>query len=154
MEPNSSFPYPTGKEVKCMEGLKLWRNSSSEINKEVYKGNGANKQNKIDNNFGAALDFSDTNKANFNVTLWSEPSRAKSASSFNFSRLPRLVNMASNVYLQALQGSGTQILFEFMKEVPTTLRISALLAAVVDLLLRMTTFGLLLFPVTVSMLVF
>uniref|UniRef100_A0A803M189 ABC transporter domain-containing protein n=1 Tax=Chenopodium quinoa TaxID=63459 RepID=A0A803M189_CHEQI len=146
---NSSFPYPTGKEVKCVEGLKLWRNSSSEINKEVYKGNGANKQNKIDNNFGAALDFSNTNKANFNVILWSEPSRAESAFSFNFSRLPRLVNMASNVYLQALQGSGTQILFEFMKEVPTTLRISASLSEIVDLFLRMTTFGLLLFPVTV-----
>uniref|UniRef100_A0A803L939 ABC transporter domain-containing protein n=1 Tax=Chenopodium quinoa TaxID=63459 RepID=A0A803L939_CHEQI len=153
MEVRNPVPWPPAlkipPEAQFFIPLSDWE-SSSEINKEVYKGNGANKQNKIDNNFGAALDFSDTNKANFNVTLWSEPSRAKSASSFNFSRLPRLVNMASNVYLQALQGSGTQILFEFMKEVPTTLRISALLAAVVDLLLRMTTFGLLLFPVTIS----
>ncbi|XP_056686471.1 ABC transporter A family member 10 isoform X2 [Spinacia oleracea] len=144
---NASIPYPTRK-VKCLEGLNLWRNSSSDINTEIYKG--ANKQNKIDNKFAAAFDFQNTNKANFNVTLWNEPSTdADILGSSTFTRLPRLVNLASNAYLQVLQGSDTQLLFEFIKEVPTIFSINASVSKTVDFFLRIASFGLLLFPVTV-----
>ncbi|XP_056686472.1 ABC transporter A family member 12 isoform X3 [Spinacia oleracea] len=97
-----------------------------------------------------AFDFQNTNKANFNVTLWNEPSTdADILGSSTFTRLPRLVNLASNAYLQVLQGSDTQLLFEFIKEVPTIFSINASVSKTVDFFLRIASFGLLLFPVTV-----
>lgn len=57
---------------------------------------------------------------------------------------------ASNAYLQVLQGPGTQMLFEFIKEVPTIIRLDSRVQGVLDFLLRIASFGLLIYPVTVS----
>ncbi|KMS97647.1 hypothetical protein BVRB_5g125080 isoform A [Beta vulgaris subsp. vulgaris] len=149
---NSSIPYPSGQEVKCLECLHLWRNSSSDVNKELYKCKGGNKQHKEDNEFAAAFDFSDSNGAKYNMTVWHEETQVTNfmmGITFEYNRLPRWLNLASNAYLQVLQGPGTQMLFEFIKEVPTIIRLDSRVQGVLDFLLRIASFGLLIYPVTV-----
>ncbi|KAL2935159.1 ABC transporter A family member 12 [Bienertia sinuspersici] len=148
---NSSIPFPSGQELKCLEGLQLWRNSSSAINKEIYTASDGNKH-KEANKFAAAFDFLNTNRANFNVTVITRPSAADSliaSMRYTITRLPRLVNMASNAYLQVLQGPDTKMLFEFMKEVPTIIRIDARIPSHMDFFLRTATVAILLYPITV-----
>ncbi|EEF52145.1 abc transporter, putative [Ricinus communis] len=97
-----SIPNQMGirREAKCVQGLNLWRNSSSQINEETYKGN----------DILAAYDFFNSNGNIFNVSIWYDPS-------YEF-RVARSVNLVSNAYLQFLHGSGTKMLFEFVKEMP------------------------------------
>ncbi|XP_065877086.1 ABC transporter A family member 8-like isoform X2 [Euphorbia lathyris] len=134
-------------EATCIQGLNLWRNSSSEINDELYKG--------YQNEHGetiqilTAYDFLNSNGNTFNVSVWYYPA-------FTL-RVPRLVNLVSNAYIQFLHGSGTKILFDFVKEMPklatpTTqinLDFSSLLGP-----LFFTWVILLLFPVVLTSLVY
>ncbi|KAJ0049063.1 hypothetical protein Pint_15240 [Pistacia integerrima] len=103
--------------IRCLQGLNLWRTSSSEINDEIYKGYmKGNSEEKI-HEIIAAYDFlnSDLNKFNMSIwynSTWNSPSRLV--------RVPRSVNLVSNAYLRALLGPSAQILFEFVKEMPKT----------------------------------
>ncbi|KAJ0106578.1 hypothetical protein Patl1_17829 [Pistacia atlantica] len=103
--------------IRCLQGLNLWRTSSSEINDEIYKGYlKGNSEEKI-NEIIAAYDFlnSDLNKFNMSIwynSTWNSPSRLV--------RVPRSVNLVSNAYLRALLGPSAQMLFEFVKEMPKT----------------------------------
>ncbi|PQQ01321.1 ABC transporter A family member 8-like [Prunus yedoensis var. nudiflora] len=124
---NSIFSVPINissiqmqQEVRCVQGLHLWRNSSSEVNSELYKGyKKGNSERKI-NEILAAYDFSNSNGNNFNVSIWYNSTFKNDTGSGPIAllRLPRLVNLASNAYLEFLQGSGTDMLFEFVKEMP------------------------------------
>ncbi|KAK9925975.1 hypothetical protein M0R45_023231 [Rubus argutus] len=107
-------------EVRCVQGLHLWRNSSSEINNELYKGyRYGNSERKI-NELLSAYDFSNSNRNNFNVSIWYNSTFKNDTGNGPIAllRLPRSVNLVSNAYLQFLQGSGTNMLFEFVKEMP------------------------------------
>ncbi|XP_034674626.1 ABC transporter A family member 8-like isoform X3 [Vitis riparia] len=71
--PNSTFFIPLRKvqrEIRCVRALCLWRNSSSEVNDELFKGYREGNLEKKINEFAAAFDFSNSNKTNFNVTIW------------------------------------------------------------------------------------
>ncbi|GAV76932.1 ABC_tran domain-containing protein/ABC2_membrane_3 domain-containing protein [Cephalotus follicularis] len=107
-------------DLRCLESLHLWRNSSSEINDELYKGYFKGNSEGSINEIVAAYDVLNSNKNNFNVSIWynSTYESINGTSSKNFLRVPRSVNLASNAYLQFLQGSGTKLLFEFVKEMP------------------------------------
>lgn len=150
------FSINVQQEVSCVQGLPLWRNSSSEINNELYKGyRKGNSESKI-NEFTAAYDFLNSNGNSFNVSIWynSTYKNDSGQASIALVRVPRLVNLVSNAYLQFLQGPGTQMIFEFVKEMPkpqTKLRLdlSSLLGT-----LFFTWVILQLFPVILTSLVY
>ena len=110
-------------EVACAQGLYLWRNSSSDINDELYKGyRKGNPEKRINeivagisltlwtlslrafifwrvhhahSYFHTAYDFLDSNMNNFNVSLWYN-STFKNDTGFSapaLIRIPRLVNL-------------------------------------------------------------
>ncbi|XP_062116464.1 ABC transporter A family member 7-like [Humulus lupulus] len=107
-------------EIRCVQGLPLWRNTSSEINDELYKGyRKGNSERKI-NEIAAAYDFLNSNGNNFNVTIWYNSTYKNDSGNvpIGLLRVPRSVNLASNAYLQFLRGPGTKIQFDFVKEMP------------------------------------
>lgn len=124
---NSTFPVsfqelsiPVQGVVSCVQGLNLWRNSTSQINDELYKGyRKGNLERKI-NEIIAAYDFLNTNQNTFNVTLWYNSTYKNNSGQTDIAlvRVPRSVNLVSNAYLQHLQGPGTNMIFEFVKEMP------------------------------------
>ncbi|KAL6178096.1 hypothetical protein ACLB2K_049615 [Fragaria x ananassa] len=111
-------------DIECLPYLILWRNSSSEINDELFKGDaGGNKKNKP-NGILTALDISNSDENTFNVSIWynSTVSNTDFLQSITtnpevIKRVPRLVNRVSNAYLQFLTGAKT-IQFDFVKEMP------------------------------------
>ncbi|KAG8475743.1 hypothetical protein CXB51_032538 [Gossypium anomalum] len=144
------------KEVRCVQGLYLWRNSSSQVNNELYRGyRKGNSEEKI-NEFVSAYDFLNSDGNNFNVSVWynSTYRNYSTGSSMALLRIPRSVNLVSNAYLQFLQGPATKMLLDFVKEMPkpeTELRIdlSSLLGT-----LFFTWVVLQLFPVVLASLVY
>ncbi|XP_010242394.1 PREDICTED: ABC transporter A family member 7-like [Nelumbo nucifera] len=125
--PNFSFSVPIEiasvtmqQEVRCVQGLHLWRNSSSEVNDELFKGyRQGNSERKI-NEIVAAYDFLNSNENNFNVSIWYNSTYKNNTgnSPLGLVRVPRSVSVASNAYLQFLQGASTKMLLEFVKEMP------------------------------------
>ncbi|XP_028123035.1 ABC transporter A family member 7-like isoform X3 [Camellia sinensis] len=107
-------------EIRCAQGLHLWRNNSSEINDELYKGFWkGNSERKIDE-MVAAYDFLNSNLNNFNVSIWYNSTYKNDTGNgpLGLMRVPRSVNMVSNAYLQFLLGPATNMLFDFVKEMP------------------------------------
>ncbi|KAG5032123.1 hypothetical protein JHK82_015710 [Glycine max] len=107
-------------EVICAQGLRLWRNSSSEVNNELYKGYRRSNTERQINEIAAGYDFLNSNRSIFNVSIWYN-STYKNDTGFNqiaLARIPRSVNLVSNAYLQFLLGPGTKMFFEFVKEMP------------------------------------
>ncbi|KAH6797363.1 ABC2-like protein 6 [Perilla frutescens var. hirtella] len=107
-------------DVRCVQGLHLWRNSTSEINDELYKGyRKGNPQRQI-NEIVAAYDFVNSNENLFNVTIWYNSTYKNDTGNqpLALARVPRSVNLASNAYLQFILGPAAKLLFEFVKEMP------------------------------------
>ncbi|XP_055830380.1 ABC transporter A family member 7-like [Solanum dulcamara] len=111
----------TAFDVICVEGLNLWRNSSAEINDELFKGfREGNTEGKL-NEVLAAYDFLDTNGENFNVNI-----QFNSSSKYihlrddepQLLRIQRAENMVTNAYLQFLRGSSTKMVLDFVAEMP------------------------------------
>lgn len=143
-------------EVDCVQGLHLWRNSSSVVNDELYKGYRKGNSEKKINEITAAYDFLNSNENSFNVSIWYNATYKNDSGQTPIAlvRVPRSVNLASNAYLQFLRGPGTNILFESVKEMPkpgTKLRLdlSSLLGT-----LFFTWVILQLFPVILTSLVY
>ncbi|XP_010689557.2 ABC transporter A family member 7 [Beta vulgaris subsp. vulgaris] len=143
-------------DVTCAQGLHLWRNSSSDINDDLYKGYRKGNPEREINEFVAAYDFLNSNMNNFNVSLWYNAT-FKNDTGFSRSaliRVPRSVNLVSNAYLQFLLGPSTRMLLEFVKEMPKpgtrlSIDISSLLSA------QFFTFVIVaLFPVVLTALVY
>ncbi|GFP99358.1 ABC transporter a family member 7 [Phtheirospermum japonicum] len=124
---NSQFSFPLRlglatlqQDVSCVQGLRLWRNSSSEINDELYRGyRRGNSQGQI-NEIVAGYDFMNSNENLFNVTVWYNSTYRNETGNqpLALTRVPRSVNLASNAFLEFLLGPTTQMLFEFVKEMP------------------------------------
>ncbi|KAF8399432.1 hypothetical protein HHK36_015297 [Tetracentron sinense] len=125
--PNSTLSVPiqigstiVQQEVRCVQGLHLWRNSSSEVNDELFKGyRQGNPERKI-NEIVAAYDFLNSNGNNFNVSIWynSTYKNDSGSSPLGLVRAPRSINLASNAYLHFLQGAGVKMPLKFVKEMP------------------------------------
>ncbi|XVE54827.1 hypothetical protein DITRI_Ditri03aG0113900 [Diplodiscus trichospermus] len=161
--PNSTFSFLINQsslarelEIRCVQGIYLWRNSSSEVNDELYKGyRKGNSEEKI-NEYVAAYDFLNSDGNNFNVSIWYNSTYRNYSTSrpMKLLRIPRSVYLASNAYLQFLKGPNTKMLLEFVKEMPkleTEIRIdlSSLLGT-----LFFTWVILQLFPVVLTSLVY
>ncbi|XP_021892087.1 ABC transporter A family member 7-like, partial [Carica papaya] len=108
------------KEVECVQGLYLWRNTSTDVNNELYRGYYKGNSEGKTNGIVAAYDFLNSNIFNFNLSIWYNSTSTKKAvrEHSELVRVPRSVNLASNAYLQFLQGPGARILFEFVKQMP------------------------------------
>ncbi|KAI4336022.1 hypothetical protein L6164_014600 [Bauhinia variegata] len=107
-------------EVRCAQVLNIWRNSSSEVNNELYQGyRRANTERQI-NEIVAAYDLLDSNRNNLNVSIWYNSTQANDTGfgSIGLVRVPRSVNLVSSAFLQFLLGPGTKMIFEFVKEMP------------------------------------
>ncbi|XP_030473856.1 ABC transporter A family member 7-like isoform X1 [Syzygium oleosum] len=107
-------------DVSCAQGLRLWRNSSSAVNDELYKGYRKGNPERQINEILAGYDFLNTNSNNFNVSIWYNSTYKNDTgnSPISLVRVGRSVNLASNAYLQFLLGPATEMLFEFVKEMP------------------------------------
>ncbi|KFK27924.1 hypothetical protein AALP_AA8G447700 [Arabis alpina] len=157
--PNSTWPFSFGQihtVVKCVQGLSLWRNSSVEVNDELFKGNWRGNTEKMTNEISAAYDLLSTDRKNFDVTIWYNTTNSGDNSNERkrLVRVPRLINLVSNAYLKFLKGPGTRILFEFVKEVPKhATNYSPDLASLLGPLF-FTWIILLLFPVILTTLVY
>jgi len=161
--PNSSFsilihqsPLAFPKEVNCVQGLNLWRNSSSDVNNELFKGYRKGNPDKKINEFAGAFDFQNTNGNNLNVSVWYNSTYKNDTvvRPMALIRVPRLVNLASNAYLEFLKGSETKILFEYVKEMPKPeTKLSLDIASLIGPLF-FTWVILLLFPVILTTLVY
>ncbi|KAL5724971.1 Phospholipid-transporting ATPase abca7 [Ranunculus cassubicifolius] len=126
--PNSTFSVPVKissvtfqQEVRCVQGMNLWRDSSLAVNEELYDGYlKSNPRTREINEILGAYDFANTNAINFNVSIWynSTYSNATGRSLVGIVRIPRSVNMVTNSYLQFLRGSSVKILLDFVKEMP------------------------------------
>ncbi|XP_057806410.1 ABC transporter A family member 7-like isoform X2 [Salvia miltiorrhiza] len=124
---NSQFSVPLQlgsstiqQDVRCVQSLHLWRNSTSEINDELYKGYRKGNPERQINEIVAAYDFVNSNENLFNVTIWYNSTYKNDTGNqpLALTRVPRSVNLASNAYLQFLLGPATKLLFEFVKEMP------------------------------------
>ncbi|KAG5234066.1 hypothetical protein OIU76_000668 [Salix suchowensis] len=105
----------------CVQSRSLWRNSSAEINDQIYrgyeKGNAERKYNEI----LGAYDFMNSNGNNFSVNVWYNATYKDSDNGeFYLVRLPRAINLVSNAYLQSIRGSGYGMILESVKEMPKT----------------------------------
>ncbi|XP_010515085.1 PREDICTED: ABC transporter A family member 8-like isoform X2 [Camelina sativa] len=161
--PNSSFstlthqsPLAFPKEVKCVQGLNMWVDSSSDVNSELFKGYRKGNPNKKINEFPGAFDFQNTNGNNLNVSVWYNSTYKNDTvvRPMALIRVPRLVNLASNAYLEFLKGSETKILFDYVKEMPKPeTKLSLDIASLIGPLF-FTWVILLLFPVILTTLVY
>ncbi|KAG9143528.1 hypothetical protein Leryth_015949, partial [Lithospermum erythrorhizon] len=105
--------------VGCVQGLHLWRNSSSDIDDELLQGyhNGNNKGSI--NEIMAAFDILDSNSKNFKVNIWyNATSKYGDEDRPTLLRIPRAENMVSNAYIQSLVGAATKMTLEFVGEMP------------------------------------
>nr|GEV78910.1 ABC transporter A family member 7 [Tanacetum cinerariifolium] len=108
------------KEIRCVQGQNLWRNSESDINNELYAGyKKGNPEEKI-NEILAGYDFLNSNINNYNVTVWynSTYKNDTGGGPLGMIRVPRSINLVSNAFLQLVGGRSTQMLFDFVKEMP------------------------------------
>ncbi|CAJ2664517.1 unnamed protein product [Trifolium pratense] len=156
-----SFPYQIEgtieqQEIKCAQGIHSWRNSSSEIDTDLYKGYyRSNSEGRINEIF-SVFDFLNSNGDEFNVTVWYNSTYKDNTNlaPTTLLRIPRSVNLISNAYLQFLRGPGTKMIFEFVKEMPKPetpfrIEIASLLGS-----LFFTWVVLQLFPVVLTSLVY
>lgn len=108
------------KDIRCVQGQHLWRNSSTDINNELYAGyRKGNSEEKI-NEILAGYDFLNSNANNYNVTVWYNSTYKNDTGNgpIGTVRVPRSINLVSNAFLQLLLGPSTQMLFDFIKETP------------------------------------
>lgn len=103
----------------CMQSLTLWRNSSSEVNNAIFEGNARVNTEKKPFDFAGAYDFLNSNSNIFNVTVWYQTNALPSTGGASLTRVEQVVNLVSNAYLRFLNGAGTKILLEFIKDMPT-----------------------------------
>ncbi|XP_074375980.1 LOW QUALITY PROTEIN: ABC transporter A family member 7-like [Apium graveolens] len=126
--PNSTFPVTirgassvTVQQVaSCVQGLHFWRNSSSDINDELYKGFRKGNSGREINEIIAGYDLLNSDAENFNVSIWYNSTLKNDTGNrpIALTRVPRLVNLVSSSYLQFLLGPAANMLFDFVKEMP------------------------------------
>ncbi|CDY31786.1 BnaC01g27420D [Brassica napus] len=132
------------------------RNNSADVNNELFKGSYRGNPAGITNEIAAAYDLMNTDKKNFNVTIWYNSTYKDEFSTgpVKLVRVPRSINQISNAYLKFLKGPGLRILFEFVKEVPKhATRFNTDIASLLGPLF-FTWVVLLLFPVILTSLVY
>lgn len=116
-----SVPYQIGnmriqQDVTCVQGLPLWRGSSSIVDDELYKGY------QEGNEVIAAYDLLNSNDKNLDVVISYNSTFNGGTTLYNsgprISRVTRSINVISNAFLQFSRGNDVKVLFEYVKEMP------------------------------------
>ncbi|KAL2613554.1 hypothetical protein R1flu_025246 [Riccia fluitans] len=151
---------PLTKRFECLETQILFRNSSSEINNELYKGFRkadpvGNPEQKI-NEYVAGYDFRNTDLNNFDVAVWYNQMLVKDTSQSppGYARVSRPMNLAAQAFLRFVSGPNAELPLWFVKEMPrqsSTLRLD--LSALIGPLFYMWVSALL-FPVILQTIVY
>ncbi|KAB5524857.1 hypothetical protein DKX38_022606 [Salix brachista] len=111
---SSSFNFVN--ETVCVPSLNLWRNSSSEINDQIYRGYEKGNAERQYNEILGAYDFLNSNANNFNVNVWYNATNKDTVDGqYYLVRLPGAINLVSNAHLMLFQG---RMVLEFIKEMP------------------------------------
>lgn len=110
-------------EVKCVQALPRWRDTSSVVNDELLEGYRQGNGKKNINEIIAGYDFSNSNDINFNVSIWYNSTYRNDTgfSSVALVRVPRSLNVVSNAFIQYLR-TGAMMQFEYVKEMPQPAR--------------------------------
>ncbi|KAK3152476.1 hypothetical protein QOZ80_2BG0159360 [Eleusine coracana subsp. coracana] len=122
-----SFPVQEGSsnfinDAQCTEGLFLWRKNLTVMNKELYRGY---KENNETNKIVSAYDFTSSDLNKFDLIVSYNPTY-KGPDHVPLLliplppillRVPRLLNLVSNAYLQ-LKSNDTKMRLEFVKDMP------------------------------------
>ncbi|CAI9266698.1 unnamed protein product [Lactuca saligna] len=108
------------KEIRCVQGQHLWRNRSFDINNELYAGYKRGNSEKKINEILAGYDFLNSNVSSYDVIVWYNSTYKNDSGNIPIGlvRVPRSINWVSNAFLQLLLGPSTQMLFDFVKEMP------------------------------------
>ncbi|XP_047073253.1 ABC transporter A family member 8-like [Lolium rigidum] len=110
------------KEIKCVQGLPLWRNSSTTINEETFQGYRKGKKGEGIYEITMGYDFQESNEKFLNVLALYNSSYQNNSFiptlPFGLRRVSRSLNVVSNAYLQFLLGPGAEMLLKFIKEMP------------------------------------
>nr|XP_018684862.1 PREDICTED: ABC transporter A family member 7-like [Musa acuminata subsp. malaccensis] len=108
--------------LECVQGLTLWRDNSSLINDELFKGYRQGNSERKANEFIAAYDFLNSDENGFNLNIWYNSTYNNDTGFVEVAlvRVPRTVNAASNAYLKFRKGAGAMVMFDFVKEMPKT----------------------------------
>ncbi|XP_039826350.1 ABC transporter A family member 7-like isoform X2 [Panicum virgatum] len=107
-------PEKSTKAAKCTQGFFDWCESSEVMNNELYRGYNEDKTKKrVQNNNAvvSAYDLTNSDLKKFNFIVQYNPDKQ------NVLRVARLMNLASNAYLQ-LRGNNTKLRFGFVKDMP------------------------------------
>ncbi|XP_048529978.1 ABC transporter A family member 7-like isoform X1 [Triticum urartu] len=104
--------------IQCVEGVLLWRESTSVINDVLLKG--YIQRGGKTNEFIAGYDFLSSTEYGLGINVWYNSTYGgKTAFSFIAAlRVPRLVNAVSNAYLKYIRGPGMEVLLEYVKDMP------------------------------------
>ncbi|XP_078428106.1 ABC transporter A family member 7-like [Wolffia australiana] len=127
--PNSTFPTSFGyenivtiqKEVKCVRGLTLWRNSSMAVNNELYMGFRRGNKHRKSSQIMAAYDFMDSDVKNYNVRIWYNSTFRRGSflqRPYGIVRVARSINLISDAYLRYFLGDDVNLRLKFVKEMP------------------------------------
>ncbi|KAJ6970314.1 hypothetical protein D5086_028227 [Populus alba] len=113
---SQSSPFNFVNETVCVPSLTLWRNSTSEINDQIFRGYKKGNAERQYNEILGAYDFLNSNANTFNVSVWYNATNKDTVDGrYYLVRLPRAVNLVSNAFLQLFQG---RMELEFIKEMP------------------------------------
>ncbi|KAK7292225.1 hypothetical protein RIF29_08001 [Crotalaria pallida] len=119
---NSSlfFPFKIGatnmqKEVKCVQCLRLWRNSASEINNELYKGYQRGNKEEQNDQIVTAFDLLNSNSNRLNVSIWYNSTNKESSDDSGPPKLVRVPRSVNLVVLTSLVYEKEQKLRIMMK---------------------------------------
>ncbi|XP_010931477.1 ABC transporter A family member 7 isoform X1 [Elaeis guineensis] len=107
-------------EVECVQGLSLWRDSSSAVNDELFKGYRQENTKRKTNEYIAAYDILNSDENGFNLNIWYNSTYNNDTGYVPIAllRVPRSMNAASNAYLRFLRGMGVMMRLEYVKDMP------------------------------------
>ncbi|CAI5987490.1 unnamed protein product [Closterium sp. NIES-65] len=147
-------------QLSCVPTSPLWRASSAAIDNELYNGfyqaqTALYGGDATSNEYAGAFDFNTTSAKQFNTTVYFNSTYAGAGQGPRSAvRFPKVMNMATNAYLQAVFSAAADLPLLFVKDFPKgSTRLTLDFASIIGPLFFMWIL-LLLFPVCVGYLVY
>ncbi|CAI5527519.1 unnamed protein product [Closterium sp. Naga37s-1] len=147
-------------QLSCVPTSPLWRASSAAIDNELYNGfyqaqTALYGGDATSNEYAGAFDFNTTSAKQFNTTVYFNSTYAGAGQGPRSAvRFPKVMNMATNAYLQAVFSAAAELPLLFVKDFPKgSTRLTLDFASIIGPLFFMWIL-LLLFPVCVGYLVY
>ncbi|KAJ7541144.1 hypothetical protein O6H91_10G048600 [Diphasiastrum complanatum] len=114
-QPSFSLPFT------CLETLTLWRDNSSEIDKELFQGYRKGNPERDLFEIPAAYDFLDSTVDKLNLNIWFNSTLENKTTNGvppSVVRVPRMMNLAVQAFLRLIKGPTAELPLWFIKEMP------------------------------------